>query len=294
MSLKSQSYNNWEWVLVNDSTDEGKTLKIAEKLAENDPRIKVYDFRSKSGGVIGESKYRAAVLSRGKYIMELDHDDVLTDDAAALMVRGFQNYPQCKFVYSDCSEIDEAHNSLTYGEGFCFGYGSYHKETYNGREYSVCNAPNTNPKTIRHIVGVPNHFRAWDKEFYLSIGGHNRRLTIADDYELIVRSFLKTRFLRIPKLCYLQFFHNSSNLNNTQDSSRADIQRRVRSIGQYYNLIIKERFEELGVQDWAYSQFPNNPLLAESRFGDDEGAVNFIMTDNPIKVPEVDDIGYLI
>ena len=60
-SLVNQTVNNWEWVLVNDSTDGGKTLKMAEELASNDNRIKLYDFRKKSGGVVGESKYRAWV-----------------------------------------------------------------------------------------------------------------------------------------------------------------------------------------------------------------------------------------
>ena len=275
-SLRDQTYTNWEWVVVNDSTDEGKTLKIAEELAKNDSRIKLYDFRQKSGGVIGESKYRAVALSSGKWIMELDHDDVLTDRAGELMVKAFKLYPDCKFAFSDCAEIDENHTSLTYGSGFAFGSGKYRKETYRDREYQVAICQNINPKTIRHIVGVPNHFRAWDREFYHSIGGHNRRLTIADDYELIIRSFLKTRFVGIRKLLYLQFFHNSDTLNNTQNSSRADIQRRVRTISSFYNKQIRDRFEELGINDWAYNDNPQNPLLSKPRHGDEEGAANYI------------------
>lgn len=275
-SLRDQTYSNWEWVVVNDSSDEGKTLKIVEELAKNDSRVKLYDFRQKSGGVIGESKYRAASLCSGKWIMELDHDDMLAEKAAELMVKAFQKYPDCKFAFSDCVEIDENHNSLTYGDGFAFGYGKYRKELYRGREYQVAICQNINPKTIRHIVGVPNHFRAWDREFYHSIGGHNRRLTIADDYELIIRSFLKTRFVGIRKLLYLQFFHSSDTLNNTQNSSRADIQRRVRTISTFYNKQIRDRFEELGINDWAYNDNPQNPLLSKPRCGDDEGAANYI------------------
>lgn len=276
-SVKNQIYNNWEWVLVNDSTDGGKTLKIAEEIAKNDPRVKVYDFRKKSGGIIGESKYRSAALCNGKYLMELDHDDYLTNDAALLMVTAFDSNPDCKFVYSDCSEIDESNKSLCYGDGFAFGYGKYKDEYFNGIKYDVAITPNINPKTIRHIVGVPNHFRAWDREFYFSIGGHNRRLSIADDYELIIRSFLKTVFLRIPKLCYLQFYHNSGTLNNTQDSNRGDIQRRVNTISNFYNRKIKDRFDDLRVYDWAYGHDPNYPLNAPSKFGDEEGFVNKIM-----------------
>jgi glycosyltransferase involved in cell wall biosynthesis len=275
-SVRNQDYTNWEWVLVNDSTDGGKTLEVAEEISKLDCRVKVYDFGRKSGGIIGESKYRAASLSRGKYIMELDHDDIITPDAGRLMVEAFKMYPDAKFVYSDCTEIDENHNSLTYGDGFSFGYGSYRKEEYGGRTYQVVNTPNINPVTIRHIVGVPNHFRAWDRVFYHSIGGHNRRLTIADDYELIVRSFLKTKFVCIRKMLYLQFYHNS----NTQDSARRDIQRRVRSISNYYKEKIMERFKELGVNDYAYEENPSNPLLSTPRYGDGENCVNYIYYPN--------------
>jgi glycosyltransferase involved in cell wall biosynthesis len=273
-SLKEQTYSNWEWVMVNDSTDGGKTLMIAEEIAKNDYRCKVYDFGKKSGGIVGESKYRAASLCNGKYLMELDHDDYLLPEAGTLMVEAFQKYPDAKFVYSDSAEvIEENFESITYPDGFCFGYGNYREERWRDKTFKVANTANINPKTIRHIVGVPNHFRAWDRVFYHEIGGHNRRLTIADDYELIVRTFLKTKMVRIPKLLYLQFYHN----NNTQNATRADIQRRVKSIMLYYNEAIKNRFEELGVNDWAYEQCPPYPLMADSRFGEAETPVNYTM-----------------
>jgi glycosyltransferase involved in cell wall biosynthesis len=278
-SMKSQTYNNWEWVLMNDSSDGGKTLKIANQIASLDPRVKVYDFRVKTGGIVGESKYRAACMCSGIYLVEFDHDDILLPDALRFTVGAFQKFPDAKFVYSDCAEIDQNHNSLTYGDSFAFGYGSYRDEEYNGRIYKAVNTQNINPKTIRHIVGVPNHLRAWDRFFYHSIGGHNRGLSIADDYELIVRSFLKTKFVRIPKMLYLQFFHSS----NTQNDSRADIQRRVRSIASHYNLRIKQRFEELGVNDWAYEGNQVWPINTPSKFGSEEGCVNYIWRENPVE-----------
>lgn len=272
-SVRNQTYTNWEWVLVNDSNDNGVTLRIAEEIANIDSRVKVYDFHKKTGGIVGESKYRAACLCNGIYLMELDHDDYITPDATDLMVEAFQKYPDCKFVYSDFAEIDENHNSLTYGNSFSFDYGSYRDESYNGRTYKTVNTSGINPKTIRHIVGVPNHFRAWERFFYHSIGGHNRRLSIADDYELIVRTFLHTKMVRIPKLLYLQFYHNS----NTQNATRKDIQRRVRTISNFYNEKIKNRFQELGVEDWAYKFNPQSPLMAPSLFGKDECSVNYVM-----------------
>jgi hypothetical protein len=79
--------------------------------------------------------------------------------------------------------------------------------------------------------------------------------------------------VKIPKMLYLQFYHNS----NTQNATRKDIQRRVKSISNFYNLEIKKRFEELGVKDWAYEINPQYPLSVESKFGDGENYVNYIM-----------------
>jgi glycosyltransferase involved in cell wall biosynthesis len=273
-SLQNQTNSNWEWVLVNDSTDGGTTLKVAEEIAKNDNRVKLYDFRVKSGGIVGESKYRAACLTSGEVLVEFDHDDYLMPTATQTMVDALLKYPECGFYYTDCTEIDANWNSLTYGDGFAFGYGHYRDEIVFGKPMKVCVSLNINPKTIRHIVGVPNHIRAWRRDVYFNIGGHNRRLSIADDYELVIRTFLNTKMLRINKLEYLQFIHSDG--GNTHNLSRADIQRRVRTISAHYNEKMKLRFEELGVEDWAYKGNPENPTWTESRFGDKEEYVNLI------------------
>jgi glycosyltransferase involved in cell wall biosynthesis len=278
-SLLDQTYQDWEWVLVNDSSDGGKTLKIAEEIARRDSRVRVYDFREKTGGIIGESKYRAACLTRGFLLAELDHDDLLTDNCTMDLINATKAFPDAGFFYNDSVELNENWESLTYDDGFAFGYGKYRKETYRGREWDVAISSNINPKTIRHIVGVPNHVRAWRRDTYFAIGGHNRDLAIADDYELVVRTFLHTRICKIPKIGYIQFIYNNHTGQNTHDLSRADIQRRVRSIMYYYNDKIAKRFEELGVEDYAYNHNPNNPLSAESRFGDGENYVNYIYND---------------
>jgi glycosyltransferase involved in cell wall biosynthesis len=269
-SLKEQTHNNWEWVMVNDSTDGGKTLKIAEEIAKNDSRVKVYDFREKSGGIIGESKYRAATLCRGYLLAELDHDDYLTPDCTYYLHKASQEHSEIGFFYTDNVECDENWNSLKYPDGFAFGYGKYEKYEVNGFNFDSCIAPPINPKTIRHIVGVPNHIRAWRRDVYFKIGGHNRDLAIADDYELLVRTFLGTLMMRIPKMCYIQFIYNNTTGRNTHDLSRADIQRRVRTIMHHYNERIAKRFQELGLDDYCYRLNPNNPLDVPSNIGENE------------------------
>lgn len=273
-SVREQTYSNWEWVLVNDSTDGGKTLKIAEQIRSLDPRVKLYDFREKSGGCIGESKYRCCSLAKGYILAELDHDDLLVKTCAEDLHKAAKAHPECGMFYGDTAEVNEEWENQQYGEGFALGYGRYREEEYDGRNLTPAIQHNINPKTIRHIVGVPNHIRAWRRSTYFEIGGHNRSLTIADDFELVIRSFLYSKICKIPKLSYIQFLYNNSGGRNTHDLSRADIQRRVRTIANHYNEKINARFIELGIEDWAYNERPDYPIAAESRFGDKEGAAN--------------------
>ena len=279
-SLLDQTYKNWEWVLVNDSTDGGKTLKIAESIAAKDPRVRLYDFREKSGGNIGEVKWRCCTMAKGFILAELDHDDLLVPWCTEDLYKAAKKHPEAGFFFNDTLEVDENWNSLTYPEGFALGYGRYRKEEYAGKMVDVATQHNINPKTIRHIVGVPNHVRAWRRSTYFEIGGHNRNLAIADDYELVVRTFLKTITCKIPKLGYVQFLYNNANGQNTHNLSRADIQRRVRTISYYYNEQIKNRFEELGLKDWAYEENKGAPLNTVSRYDQEEMAANIIYNEH--------------
>lgn len=265
-SLYSQTSPDWEWVIVNDSPNCAVTRNILNEISALDYRVKVHEFKKKSGGVIGEAKYRAASLCSGEILAELDHDDELNANCTDYLIQASTAHPEVGFFYTDCIETDEYGNSMTYEDGFSFSYGKYETQLHKGREVSVAIASPINPKTIRHIVGVPNHVRAWRKSFYHSIGGHNRRLAIADDYELIVRSFLNTEFCHIKALGYDQKIYNNQSGQNTHNATRGDIQRRVRTIMYFYNELIANRFKDKGYSDWAYNSNKNNPLMVGSIF----------------------------
>ncbi len=245
-SLREQTYDNWEWIVVDDSDDDGQTFNSLTRLARNDHRIQVFKPWEHSG-VIGKLKNWACSLGRGSILVELDHDDELTDYALDAVVKGFGQFPEAGFLYTDCAEIYGNGVSRTYREGWAFGYGSYADVEYRGKRYQSGNTGNINAKTIRHIVSAPNHIRAWRKPFYESIGGHNKELHVADDYEIVVRSFLKTRMIRVPKLCYLQHIGHSA-----QETRNRDIHRHVRAIRHHYDRMIHERLLDLGCEDFIW------------------------------------------
>jgi len=248
-SLLAQTYKNWEWVIVDDSED-GETFDRLTKMAESDSRVRPYRAHRHSGA-IGEVKRTACDLGRGEFLVELDHDDELTPDALELVTGAFEKHPEVGFVYTDCTECFEGGEPVTYGPGWGMGYGSYRDEVHGGVKYKVINSPNINPKTIRHIVAMPNHIRAWRKSVYNEVGSHSEYMHVVDDYELMLRTFLATRMARIRKMCYVQYRNHAG---NTTFERNQEIQRLVRYVSTWYDQRIHERLLELGVDDYVWGK----------------------------------------
>lgn len=257
-SLCHQTVNDWEWVLVDDSPEPLQDIKDFLD-SRCDPRIRYYRIAPTNGN-IGLSKWRGNCMSRGRWLIELDHDDIVTYWCLDTILKAIEKYPDNKFIYSDNTTIDEYDNitECRYGNDYEFGLGYGHSYLSRTPDDKITiRTDSTGPinnACIRHIVGVPNHFRCWERDFYFSIGGHNQHVRIADDYELLVRSFLKTRFTHIMACCYAQRFDGNNSQYQTEVDTDGqgnidDIQRRVRLISIYYDEQIHNRLEELGLKD---------------------------------------------
>jgi len=251
-SLLNQTYNNWEWVIFDDSDDGDITFNKIKEITKKDHRVSVYKS-DRNSGVIGDVKYRACALSKGAILVELDHDDELAKYALTEVVSAFDKNPEAGFVYTDFAEVHANGSPVSYGDNWGYGYGSYKEVTIGNKTYNSAQAPNINPKTIRHIVACPNHARCWRRDFYFKIGGHNRDIHVADDYELLVRTFLNTRMVRIPKLCYIQH-RGEEGVSNTHKIRNKEIQRLVRSFSDWYDKDIHDRLVELGIDDYIYKE----------------------------------------
>ena len=223
-SLRSQTYTNWEWIIWDDSpeSDHGATYAAALKLADQDPRVKVFKAPRPSG-LIGQMKRLACGSATGAILMELDHDDDLMPEALQWLVDAAKARPECQFFYSDTMEVfEDNYEPRAYPDGFAFGHGSQMNFWHEGTacqestrrkgswQVHMSVAP-INDLTVTHLVGLPNHFRAWRRDFYWAIGGHND-LSVADDYDLLVRS-LKSKapvdasnWCHIRAPAYIQYF----------------------------------------------------------------------------------------
>lgn len=247
-SLLKQTYTNWEWIIVDDSGDEDATYK-EDLLPLEDSRVRRYrqDCRN---GYIGAIKRYAAGLCTGEILVEVDHDDDLTPDCLERIVRAFQKHPDCGFAFGDCAEVYVGNNfAHWYGWDCGFGYDIYYRvwmPEMNRWQNALRNTA-LNANTIRHLVGLPNHPRAWTRECYHILGGHREELLVADDYDMLVRTFLCTKYVCIPHLCYIQYLNN--NRDNSTFTRNGQIQILVKELNNYYGNRIRDRIKELDLPD---------------------------------------------
>jgi glycosyltransferase involved in cell wall biosynthesis len=287
-SLKKQTFKNWEWVVVDDSPDDD-TWKKLQEISNQDYRVKIHKIYPLTGGNVGLSKHRAAMLCDGEWICELDHDDALVSDCLETCYNAIEKYPDAGFLYTDSCEVYEDGEMKTYDHDwsgnwyarpdnfFDFGYAGHSWVEADGERYVAHWYPDINPLTIRFNISMPNHIRMWERSVYHKIGGHNKLTPVADDFEIIVRTFLHTRFIHVKKMLYLQY----NNRNSTVDNNALDINRRARLIRDHYDNRIHDRIYELGFEDWYWNDELGHSHKFQThtpvkKFFEEEGVMNYI------------------
>ena len=208
-SLKEQTFKDWEWVILDDSPDDNHFIFLKEKF-KGDKRIRLFK-KSENNGNIGNVKNEVVSLCRGKYVLELDHDDEILPDVFQDSVKVFEDDPEIGFIYMDFINIYEDGTNFQYGDFFGLGYAGYYNLKYKDKWVYVASTPNINNITLGHIVGVPNHPRIWNKDSLLKIGNYNEYLPICDDYELLLRTAVHLKIAKIHKFGYIQYMNNNNN-----------------------------------------------------------------------------------
>lgn len=203
LSLKEQTYEDWEWVVVLNQGAEW------EPPAE-DSRVRLFRFEDSKG--VGDLKAYAVDRCVSPYIVELDHDDMLMPDALECVVEAFKSNPGVVFVYSDFTEVlsDGSPSSRKFDSNFGWTY-----VEENG--FSVCQGFAPYPHNFGYIWYAPNHLRAFTNDAYYRAGGYSEDLVVLDDQDLMSRLFFLGEPYHISRCLYKQRIHEF------QTQTRGDI-----------------------------------------------------------------------
>ena len=193
-SLKDQTHKNWEWLLYLNGglRKEDLPSEIVE-----DTRVSIHhDLQNPLSTNVGYLKNRAFHIASGDILVEVDHDDVITPDCLEEIAKAFED-PEIGFVYSDNAKLQD--DFIPYGAEYGW---TYKPAFWKGKEYISMDSFEPTANCMGLIWYAPDHVRAWRASVYKEVGGHNIELSILDDQELMMRTYMVTRFKYIPKTLY--------------------------------------------------------------------------------------------
>jgi len=222
-SIKTNSFQDWEWIVL---LNNGANYKSSDK------RVKVTGSLQKTTNV-GALKKEACSHATGDVIVEVDHDDMITPDCLEKVNEAFQD-KKVGFVYSDNAKLSDTFIPYDPRWGWTWRYFQW-----KGKKLIAMNSLPLTPGRIGHIWYAPDHVRAWRKDVYKMVGGHDENLSVCDDLDLMHRMYLVTEFKHIPEVLYIYRIDG----NNTwlernkaiQDKSRELFQRDIYQLAHQFS-----------------------------------------------------------
>jgi O-antigen biosynthesis protein len=212
----------WEWVLVPNGG-----LSLTGYLAD-DRRVR--STKPVETSSIGRLKKIGCEAAFGDILVEVDHDDMLAPNCLEELAAAFADQ-KVGFAYSDTAHVGDY-------KPFGASFGWVH---YRAGNLLAVECPPVMPASFANLTKLPDHVRAWRAVTYRECGGHNPLLPIADDHELLCRTYLWSEWRHIPKPLYLYRHH----ANNAHDKRRGEIQRNCSWIWGLYQPQIYNRWAEL-------------------------------------------------
>jgi CMP-N-acetylneuraminic acid synthetase len=173
-----QTVHNWELLVIDDGSVDN-TRQILEKY-KTDSRIKVIEQENKGLNVSNNIALR---LANGKYIMRLDADDYLDENALLILANILDTKPEAGLVYPDYYEVDPDGEII-----------SLVRRKKVGEEVELLDLP---------AHGACTMFR---RELLMQIGGYMEGFSCQDGYELWLRFIEKFNpyNVNIPLFYYRQ------------------------------------------------------------------------------------------
>lgn len=195
-SLLKQTYENWEWVLyVNGHTS--LETDFQAKISDDSRVVVYYDNTGITN--VGYLKYKAFHLGTGDVLVEVDHDDMLHRECLENLCEAYQD-ETVGFVYSDCAVYHMDDQFVPYSSQHGW---TYKTVEWKGKKLIAMDSFKPTSHSLSFIWYAPDHVRSWRASVYREIGGHNTELSICDDHELMIRTYLKTKMHHIPKSLYV-------------------------------------------------------------------------------------------
>jgi GT2 family glycosyltransferase len=175
-SVRQQVYPHWQLCIADDASTNAATVACLAEYAGDD-RIRI--MRRSTNGHISAASNDALALASGEFIALLDHDDELSPDALAEMVKAINQQPDADVFYSDEDKL-----------------------TTNGLRCDPFFKPDWSPE---HFLAqmYTCHLTVARRSLICELGGFRLGVEGSQDYDLWLRMISRTsRVAHVPKVLY--------------------------------------------------------------------------------------------
>lgn len=231
--ILDQTYDNWEWVVYLNGKCKEEHISVDIR---NNPKVRVIRTESQNTN-IGAIKKEAFSLGEGDVLVELDHDDLITPDCLEELRKAYLD-PEIGFAYSNNAVMHMKDKFVPYNPSFGWSHQTFN---WKGQELIAMNSFKPTSQALCYIWYAPDHVRSWRKEVYHAIGGHDPSLSICDDHELMIRTYLHTKMKHIDKVLYIYRITG----DNTWLARNEAIQFKTVELGHRHGRALAERDCEL-------------------------------------------------
>ena len=184
-SVLSQTYSNWELLLVDDGSIDGST-ELARLFAEQRPqKIRYLEHVGHKNRGMSASRNLGVTNANGEYIAHLDADDVWLPHKLERQVGIFEKYPEADLVYGPW----QAWNSWNKNEE-----GKDHLQNLNVLADRLVPPPQLVPIWLKHEHSIPGHCATMERrKVYKDLGGFEDSFRdIYEDLAFLVKVGLKS------------------------------------------------------------------------------------------------------
>ena len=165
ISIKNQTYKNYEIIIVNDASTD-KTLSIIKKYKKFFQSFKIINNKENIG--LTNSLNLAAKFAKGEWLARLDADDVCHNLRLDKQLKLCLSNKSIALVGSGCNFIDSKSNFL-----FSKSYGSKSEEIIS--------------KLEKVNAFFPHSSALINKSIFLELGGYDEFFKFSQDYDLWLR-----------------------------------------------------------------------------------------------------------
>ena len=117
LSVLNQSFNEEYEILVVDDLGPDKSIDIVKELQESHPRGKYIKILTQPQNMgCWAARNRILDEAKGKYLLLVDSDDYLSEDAVEIMYKAAVKY-QAEAVYGSVESVDEEGRSANFSQG---------------------------------------------------------------------------------------------------------------------------------------------------------------------------------